>query len=171
MISSLRGTVEALGPNFALVSLGPITIKIHLPTSAQEGAVVGETVQLYTHLYMREDLLALYGFSSPQELALFEKLLSVRGVGPKVALALLSVQGGGQAQVLAQIPGIGNKTAQRLILELKGRLAAAPDSELEAALSALGYSPSEAAHAASSLAPNLPLEEKVRRALQTLDSR
>jgi Holliday junction DNA helicase RuvA len=151
-------------------------------------------VLLHTHLYVREDIISLYGFSTPQEMALFEQLITVSGIGPKVTLALLTTLDPGQlataimssnADLLSQVPGIGKKTAGRIILELKGKFEKGwegeiipsgitqADSDAIAALTALGYSVREATQALSSIqaTEGTSIEEKIRRALQQLAKR
>jgi Holliday junction DNA helicase RuvA len=150
---------------------------------------VGQPVELFTHLYVRESELALYGFLTEEELALFKLLLSISGVGPKVALALLgtiSPEALRQAVVqeepglLSRVPGIGPKTARSIIFHLKDKLipigaGAAPllsdaDAEVIAALTGLGFSLVEAQAALQSLPrdDDLPIEERVRQALAYL---
>jgi len=147
---------------------------------------VGQPVELFTHLHVRENELALYGFLTEDELTLFKVLLSISGVGPKVALALLgtvSPEALRQAVVqeepglLSRVPGIGPKTARAIIFHLKDKLIpigaeATPllsdaDAEVIAALTGLGFSLVEAQAALQSLPPNedLPIEERVRQAL------
>ncbi|MCX7912921.1 MAG: Holliday junction branch migration protein RuvA, partial [Dehalococcoidales bacterium] len=150
-------------------------------------------VKVYTHLHVRDDNIALYGFSTPEALWLFETLLGVTGLGPKLSLALLSTLSpeqivtaitSGTAEMLDMVPGIGRKVADRIILELKGKIGAGwafrtpmqadtANSDVLAVLTSLGYSASEALKAMSSLPrdPNLTLEEKVRLSLQYLGKR
>jgi len=157
-----------------------------MPASTLESlGAIGDEVHLYTHLHLREDNVALYGFASTEELELFRLLISVSGVGPKSALAMLSAINPGQlataiatgnVDLLCQVPGVGKKTASRLALELKGKLErfragalmVGGDAEVIAALTSLGYSSAEAASAVATLpdSPELTIEEKVRLALQ-----
>lgn len=151
---------------------------------------LGDEVHLYTHLHIREDNVALYGFASTEELELFRMLISVSGVGPKIALAMLSAMNPGQlamaiatgnVDILCHVPGVGKKTASRLTLELKGKLEgfwvgapmAAGDAEVVAALTSLGYNAAEAASAVASLpdSTELSMEERVRLALQYFAAR
>lgn len=188
MIAGLRGKLEARGADYAIVNVGGVSFQVHVPTStlARLG-VMGEEVHLHTHLYIREDVMALYGFASPEELELFQMLITVSGVGPRLALALLSALNpdrlalaiaNGNADLLTEVPGIGKRMAERLVVELKGKLEgwagaiAAPVSasnvEVVAALRSLGYTASEAASAVASLPddPELSTEDKIRLALQ-----
>jgi Holliday junction DNA helicase RuvA len=146
----------------------------------------GAHAELHTHLHVREDDLSLYGFATLDELELFEKLLSVSGIGPRVALGVLSAAppnviataiSQGNLDVLTGIPGIGKKTAQRMVLELKGKVELGGeleelsplDQEVAATLINLGYSAAEAQRAARASAPSgATLEERLRAALQYL---
>jgi Holliday junction DNA helicase RuvA len=189
MIAGLSGKLEARGTDYAIVNVGGVSFQVHVPTSTLTSlGAIGEEVYLHTHLYIREDNMALYGFASPEELELFQMLITVSGVGPRMALALLSAMNperlaqaiaSGNADLLTEIPGIGKRMANRLVVELKGKLegwagavAAAPvqasNAEVVAALRSLGYSASEAASAVASLPddPDLSTEDKIRLALQ-----
>ena len=188
MIARLRGKLEARGEDYVIVDVGGIGFKVRVPTSLLDQlGDVGSPVELFTHLHVRENELALYGCATEDELALFEQLLTVSGIGPKAALSILSALAPdtlrlaiaqGQVDVLTRVPGIGKKTAQRLVLDLKGKLdlaalmAEAPtispaDAEVIAALTGLGYSVSEAQAALRSLPEaEMDLEEKIRLALR-----
>ncbi|HEY83410.1 MAG TPA: Holliday junction branch migration protein RuvA [Dehalococcoidia bacterium] len=188
MISSLQGKVEALGTDWAVVNVGGIGFQVYMPTSTLSSlGAIGSEVRLYTHLHLREDNVALYGFASPEELSLFQTLTSVSGLGPKMALAMLSAMSleqlvtaiaTGNADILTTIPGIGKKVAHRIVLELKDKIGAGwiitpatqlaqENTEVLAALTSLGYSTAEAAKAIATLPPSsdLSLEEKIKLAL------
>ncbi|MGD0352113.1 MAG: Holliday junction branch migration protein RuvA [Dehalococcoidia bacterium] len=191
MIVALEGILESRGIDSAVVKVGPLSLLVSVPgsTLARIGTV-GDKVRLHTHLYVREDIIALYGFASADELALFQNFISVSGIGPKAALAFLSTLNveqlasaivGGNVDLLTQVPGIGKKMAGRVVLELKGKLekgwagAVTPaltpeDADVVAALTTLGYSLKEATQAVAGLpnAEELDLEEKVRLALRQL---
>lgn len=195
MIASIQGILESgASPDTTgvVVNVGGVSLLVHVPASTMESlGGIGGRVRLYTYLYFKEDNLALYGFSSPEERELFQMLIGVERVGPRGALSMLSAMRGESlakaiasedVERLTQAPGVGKKLAARLILELKGKLekrwgAALPqpqeDSDVLSALISLGYSPAEARAALSNLAPspNLPLEERIRLALQHLGSR
>ena len=193
MIATLEGVLEYRGVDSAIIKVGGVGFQVHIPSSSlSKLGAIGDNVSLYTHLYLREDNLSLYGFASSEELALFKNLISVSGVGPKVALSLLSGLSveqlamaitGGNAELLSQVPGIGKKVASRIVIELRGKLerewkeAALPlapeDADAIAALTSLGYSLREATQAVSSLpdSKELSLEEKVKMALQQLAGR
>jgi len=192
MIAGLHGKLESLGDDGAVIDVNGIAFQVYMPTSALASlGKVGDEVRIHTHLHLREDNVTLYGFVSTDELRLFQTLLGVSGLGPKLALAMLSAMttdklvmaiAGGSADMLKIVPGVGKKVAERVILELKDKVGAgwitAPGVELAegnvevaAALTSLGYSASEAARAVASLPhddPNLSLEEKIRLALQSL---
>ena len=194
MIVAIEGILESRGVDSVVVKVGPLNLLVSIPGSTiGRIGTVGDKVHLYTHLYVREDIIALYGFASADELALFQNFISVSGIGPKAALSFLSTLNveqlasaivSGNVDLLTQVPGIGSKTAGRVVLELKGKLekgwagaitpALTPDdADVVAALTTLGYSLREATQAVAGL-PNtkeLDLEEKVRLALKQLAAR
>jgi len=188
VIASLKGKLQAIGGDWAIVDVNGIGFRVFMPTSTLSTlGAKGEEVELHTHLYLREDNATLYGFATPEELGLFQTLISVSRLGPKLALAMLSAMSveklamaiaTGSADLLAEIPGIGKKTAHRLILELKekigaGWLAAPPpefteeNADVLSALTTLGYSAREATHAVATIPPDqeLTLEERIKLAL------
>ncbi|MFQ5997360.1 MAG: Holliday junction branch migration protein RuvA, partial [Dehalococcoidales bacterium] len=134
MISSLHGRVESIGSDWAIINVGGIGFQVYMPTSTLSTlGAIGKEVQLYTHLHLREDNATLYGFASSEELTLFQTLIGVTGLGPKMALGMLSgmsveqlvtaIATGG-ADLLTVIPGIGKKVANRIVLELKEKIGA-----------------------------------------------
>jgi Holliday junction DNA helicase RuvA len=182
MIGSVRGRVVARGTDHVVVDVSGIGYKVFVPRQPER-----EEVLLHTHHVVREDGQFLFGFSSRDELALFEMLISVSGVGPKAALALLSVSrpgdlaaaiAAGDTAALARAPGVGKKTAERVIVDLRSKVAKVGDGGLPggaqveddavAALLALGYSASEAASALRGVPPATAAatEERVRMALR-----
>ena len=188
MIASLRGTLEALNPDSAVISVGGVGFQVFMPVSTLLTlGGLGEEVRVHTHTHVREDAILLYGFASEEDLKLFDMLLNVSGVGPKVALSMLSALSveqivsaiaGGSEELLTSVPGIGKKLAGRLILELKDKIKTGwtgakvvpvgeGDGEVVSALLGLGYSASEASRAVASLPSDkkLSLEEKVKQAL------
>jgi Holliday junction DNA helicase RuvA len=190
MIATLEGILEYRGDDSVIINVGGIGFRVYVPAStlSQLGAVKGR-VSLYTHLHVREDNISLYGFASSEELTLFKSLISVTGIGTKLALALLSALNperlvmaiiSGDIDLLSQTPGIGKKMASRLVVELKGKLEKdwkevalplAPErADVIAALTGLGYSVMEATKAISRLpdSEGLSLEEKVKMALQQM---
>lgn len=191
MISALEGTIVNRGTNSVVLKAGPVSLVLNVPGSTlSRMGPIGSEIMLHTHLYVREDNISLYGFFSHHELLLFEQLINVSGIGPKVALSLLSNLNteqlisaivSGNADLLSQVPGIGKKTAGRIILELKSKLEKGwegeimpaigqADADVVAALTGLGYSIKEATQAVSNVsqAEGMPLEDKVRQALQKL---
>jgi holliday junction DNA helicase RuvA len=183
MISSLRGKVVARMLDGVVLDVNGVGYRVQTTLRALRKAASGEEVTLDTYLHVREDALQLYGFAEPVERELFEHFLSVSGVGPKVALAILS--GSTPADLrraialedttrFVAIPGIGKKTAERVVLELKEKigpvdeLPGAPEHELVArdALVELGYSVVEAERALASTDPGAAPEERVRQALR-----
>ena len=189
MIASLHGKLESLGSDWANINVGGIGFQVYMPTSTLSiMGTIGEEVQVFTHLQLKEDNATLYGFASADELRLFQTLISVSGLGPKLALAMLSVMSverltmaiaAGSVDLLTVVPGIGKKVANRLILELKEKIGAgwvtAPAAQLAeenidvlAVLTSMGYSVSEATQAVATLplSSDLSLEEKVKQALQ-----
>jgi Holliday junction DNA helicase RuvA len=191
MIIALEGILESRGLDVAVVRIGSLSLEVRVPSStlSRLGAV-GDRVYVHTHLYLREDNIAIYGFASAEELGLFKHLISVSGIGPKAALGLLSMFSpdqlasaiiSGNVDLISQVPGIGKKTAGRIVLELKGKLEKGwgeivvpalvqEDADVVAALTSLGYSLREATQAVSSLpaSKGMDLEERVRLALQRL---
>ncbi len=165
MIVQLKGTLISKRPPLLAVDVSGVGYEVEAPLSVfDQLPAAGEPVTLLTQMIVREDSQTLYGFSRESDRALFRELLKVSGVGPRLALAILSGVSGndfalmveaGDAKALTRLPGIGKKTAERLILEMRGRLpeqeggggvAATGDAaaEARAALAALGYSSAEA---------------------------
>ena len=195
MIASIEGVVGAVGADFVVIEVGGIGYRVHAAPAILVGATPGSRLKLFTHHLVREDQQALFGFRSVEDLGFFELLLTVTGVGPRVALSIvgsrptpdlqLAIMQQDQA-VLVSIPGIGRKLAERIIFELKEKVAAAGvaaaatsvagagpgEGEVVAALQALGYSLSEARQASRAAMPELEttssLEDRVKAALRTL---
>ena len=178
MISRLRGTVAARTATGVVVDVGGVGYLV--AATPRVAARVGEETTVETYLHVRDDALQLYGFASADERELFELLLGVSGVGPKVALAIVS--GSTPADLrraiaredtarFEAIPGIGRKTAQRVVLELKekiGAVTAAPTATLARdALVELGYTVVDAERALAGVDESLPVEEQVRQALRS----
>jgi len=187
MIASLQGKVAANRDGYLVLVVNNIGYKIYVP-DATLGFTIGDELFLHTYLVVREDSLTLYGFQKDTERAVFETLLSISGVGPKVALAILSTLttdslhnavATERPEILTRVPGIGKKTAQKILFELKDKLKvgleAAPvavfddvNNDVIDSLVALGYSIVEAQSAIASIPPDAPdnLEERLRLALQ-----
>ena len=197
MIASVHGEVGAVTADSVVIEVGGIGYRVFAAPSILADARPGSKLKLHTYHLVREDQQALYGFRSSEELGFFNLLLTVTGVGPKVALAIvgsrptadlqLAIMAQDQA-VLVSIPGIGKKLAERVIFELKEKVAAAgvaaaaslsggrggeaTEGEVVAALQALGYSLSEAREASrlaiAETGVGSDLEERVKAALRTL---
>jgi Holliday junction DNA helicase RuvA len=188
MIATLRGEIIQIEDTALILEVGGVGLRVAVPAPLRGRTRVGEVLLLYTHLVVREDALTLYGFESQAERELFTILLGVDGVGPKVALSVLSTMTidsiqravfAEEADVLSRVPGVGRKTAQKMALHLKDKLKpidalatvaamSDKDSEVLAALTALGYSVVEAQSAIQSLPRDAPddTEERLRLALQ-----
>lgn len=193
MIAMLRGTVASLTAGQVVLDVNGVGYLVRVPVGARIGAT-GSEVTFHTHLAVREDAMDLYGFTSTADRDLFQLLLSVSGVGPKLALSAVDTLGadGIRAAVIAEdiagltaIPGVGKKGAQRLVLELRNKIGAMPTSgsdalpgsrvtadsprgEARQALSALGYAAAEVEHALRDLSADAPAEEQIRLALRGL---
>ncbi len=192
MIGRLAGRLAEKNPPRLLVDVGGVGYDVDVPMSTFYNLpALGEPVMLLTHFVVREDAQVLYGFLTPAERETFRELLKVAGVGPRTALAVLSGLGVGElAQAvtrqeggrLVKVPGIGKKTAERLLLELRGRLgpdlalpasAQAPSDaqgDIQQALIALGYSERDAVAACRALPAGISVAEGIRSALKALGS-
>jgi Holliday junction DNA helicase RuvA len=182
VIARLTGIPVSRTADGIVLDVGGVGYLLRVTDRAHKKAKEGREVTLETYLHVREDLLQLYGFAEPAERQLFEQLLSVSGVGPKVALLIVSGSTPGELRksiVLGDttrflaIPGVGKKTAERVVLELKEKLGleqvvpeGAPDFVARDALVELGYSAVEAERALAGTDPELPPEERVRQALR-----
>lgn len=189
-VARLRGVVEEKGDDWAIVAVGGVGLLASVPATTADALAIGLPASLFTHLHVREDALTLFGFTTRDDLVLFEQLISVSGIGPRVALGLLSALdyphltaaiASGHVDALRKVPGIGQKTAERLVLELRDKVTPPPagvdapapppasgaDAEVVAALMGLGYSQSEASSAADRLPKDsdLPIEDRIRLAL------
>lgn len=188
MISSLLGELQQKEDNSLMVAVGGVGLRVAVPKGLAERLNIGEKVFLHTHLIVRENDLSLYGFESAEDRKLFTTLLGVDGVGPKVALSVLSTLTidaiqraifSDEPELLSRVPGVGKKTAQKMALYLKDRLKpddalarvaamSDADSEVLAALTALGYSVVEAQSAIQSIPKDASkdVEDRLRLALQ-----
>ena len=188
MIATLRGEISQIEETALILEVGGVGMRVFVPSPLRTRLKAGEVVLLFTHLVVREDALTLYGFESQADRELFNTLLGVDGVGPKVALSVLSTMTldaiqraifADEADVLSRVPGVGKKTAQKMALHLKDKLKPTDalsrvasmsdtDGEVLAALTALGYSVIEAQTAIQSIPKDAPddVEERLRIALQ-----
>lgn len=191
MVRTVRGTVTVRQRDLLVVDIGGpsggIGLKLYVPEPTAARFQEGAAVLLHTYLQVREDSLTLFGFESEDELSIFELLLTVSGVGPKVALSTLSTLSpdalrlalaNGEPAVIARVPGIGKRTAEKIVVELKGKIKppatgiealaqlSAADAEVIDALVALGYSIVEAQRAVQSLPKDVAgIEDRLRLAL------
>ena len=190
MIGSVRGSVLERSPTGeVLVEVGGVGYRVLVPMSAVPSLGPGAGAFLFTHLHVRDDALVLYGFPTREERDTFEVLVGATGVGPKLALAILSVHSPAalrrvliddDVDALTLVPGVGKRTAQRLLVELKARLdvpdfeaveAAAPPTaraEVRGALAGLGYEPDEIRDVLAQLEADGPVEDLLRDALKLL---
>jgi len=201
MIASVRGTVAALGPDGAVVEVGGVGLAVSCSPGTLARLRVGESARLATSLVVREDSLTLYGFADDDERALFELLQTANGVGPKLAQTMLAVHPPRELRraiatsdfaSLTQVPGIGRKGAERIVIELRDRIGSIDGSDsavhvggavaavapwrdqLAHALAGLGFSGKEAAEAVDVAAADLPAGEQpdvsalLRRSIQLL---
>lgn len=196
MIYSVNGTVDLIEPNLAVIDCGGVGYACRTTANTLSQLKIGEKAKLLTYLSVREDAVELFGFYDAAELNCFRMLISVSGVGPKAALSILSGMtpqafalcvASGDSKTLTNAPGIGRKTAERIVLELKDKVSkqdvaagvkgsavpivAAPSNtyaEAVSALMVLGYSNGEAASALSGLDPSAPSDELIRAGLKKL---
>ncbi|MCH8184884.1 MAG: Holliday junction branch migration protein RuvA [Chloroflexi bacterium] len=185
LISSIQGTLERLGPDWADVSVGGVTFRVCVPSSAVDQlGRLGDQTRLFTSLQVREDSLTLYGFPTEDARIAFDVLIGISGVGPRLAVSVLSrvspeslavAVANSDVDAFIAVPGVGKKTASRIVLELKGKLEGdwavvlrgTGSDEVIDALNALGYSLAEARDAVSRLGAGngASVEERVREAL------
>ncbi len=193
MIASISGVISQVRSDSLVVMVSGIGLRVFVPRTVLELAAGGiQRVNLYTHLHWRDNDIALYGFSTEGELELFELLLGVSGVGPRLGLAILSTLSPDlltaavareESAVLERVPGVGKKTAQRIMFQLREKMPvdqlpvgisglADVDTEVIAALTALGYSVVEAQTAVQHLPrdSSLAIEDRIRATLSFLGS-
>ena len=186
MIDRLSGALVVKRGDLVVVDVGGVGYRVGMtPRTIAELPGIGQDIVVHTHLYVREDQMALYGFDGSDERDLFQLLLGASGVGPKLALAILATLPPNQLQhavlsedagALTAVPGVGKKTAQKLILDLRSRLdlpeaelaPSSPISQVREALEGLGYQPSEIRDALSGLEEGDTVEAMLRTALQRL---
>ncbi len=191
MFYYLKGTAVHKGENFLVLDVAGVGFKVFTSGATLSKASLNLDFTVYTYTYVREDAFDIFGFSSQDELAFFEKLLSVSGVGPRLALAILSTHSAQElvmailtsdSKKISRAPGVGVKLAQRIILELKDKLG---DNEVEEAIAskgtpsenasealyallALGYGEAEAKRALSAVGNTQSVEATIKKALQNL---
>ena len=182
MIASLSGRVQEIGEDNAVIGVGGVGLLVYLPAPLVHSLRIGEQVSLFTHLVVREDALTLFGFETQDARQAFNLLLGVNGVGPRLALAILSTLEveairravfHEQSEVFVRVPGVGKRTSQKILLHLQDRIPAAPglepvaamsdvDTEVLEALTSLGYSVVEAQAALQAIPRDTPAEVEVR---------
>ena len=187
MIAFVEGEVVSIDADSAVVQAGGVGYRVFSGPGTLSSLREGEKARLYTHHLVREDQQALFGFDSPEELAFFELLMTVSGVGPRLALAIVGAHAvtrlqlaivTGDLDLLTSVSGVGRKTAQRIALELREKMHAAgvavgpgdsSDSDVVAALESLGYTANEARRAAGNVAgTDAGLDARIKAALQEL---
>jgi len=187
MISRINGRIVEIETDSLVIDVGGVGLEVHAPADLCGGAEMGKTISLNTYLVVRENELSLYGFSSREEREFFTLLIGVNGVGPRLALAVLSTLTPNairravfaeQAEVFSRVPGVGKTTAQKIQLHLKNKIKDVDglesvaamddiDTEVIGALTALGYSIVEAQAALQSIPKDAPrdVEQRLRLAL------
>lgn len=186
MISMLKGKVEFLGNGFVILNVNDVGYKVSVPANIIAEAKIGDEKTLYTYTHVKEDILALYGFLTYNDLAFFEQLISVSGVGPKAGLNIISVAplekikqsiSKQDPAILYSVSGIGKKTAEKIVIELKNKLGVLAEGnifanssetdEVVGALEGLGYARSEIQKALSSIGEG-NVEQRLKEALKVL---
>lgn len=182
MIASLSGRVQEIYADSLVVEVGGVGLQVFVPAPTRDNCHPGENVSLHTHLVVREDSLTLFGFETKEGREFFNLLLGVNGVGPRLALSVLSVLSpdairravfNEQADILGRVPGVGKKTAQKILFHLQDRIPGVAgfeqvsavsdvDAEVLGALTALGYSVVEAQAALQSLPRDTPEDVEIR---------
>ncbi|MBS21728.1 MAG: Holliday junction branch migration protein RuvA [Chloroflexi bacterium] len=190
LISAVTGRLTSKGPEYLDIEVSGITLRISTPTTTVENVGdIGETIKILTSLQMRQDSITLYGFISENDRNAFDTLITISGVGPRLALAILSTFDAASlasavsaenVNAFKSVSGVGTRTANRILLELKGKMEdswSIPTDSTEVddvfdSLTALGYSVQEAREAISSInSPDLTIEEKIRMALEHITNR
>jgi len=188
MIASITGEVLEIGEDFLVVGIGGLGLRVFVPAPLADRMEIGEKIFLHTHLVVREDSLTLYGFDTGEIRHFYTLMLGVNGIGPRTALSVLSILSpdairravvNEQADVFSRVPGVGRKTAQKILLHLQGRISGEGlleptsrmsdvEAEVLSALTALGYSVVEAQAAIQAIPRDAPqeVEERLRMALQ-----
>lgn len=186
MLAYLKGKIKHKS-EYIILEVNNLGYKIYVPTNILAKAKVGQELEVFTHQYVKEDALELFGFAEYPTMRFFEELISVSGIGPKTGLAVLAQFKIDEVKksiinddpsLLTRVSGIGKKTAERLILELKGKVDVLPDKNYQStqtvdedaadALISLGYTKGEAMKALASLDQKLSVEDKIKQALKNL---
>lgn len=181
MISWLMGEVVRVEPDSLVLATSGVGYQVAVTSKLVGAARTGSSLELHVHTHVREDALALYGFSSLEELRVYKELIAVTGLGPKIAMAVLGAMSPDELREavasqdldrLCEVPGVGKRMAQRISLELAGKLGPVADAsfgEVREALVGLGYTPAEVREALERIGDDeAPVEVKVKRALKEL---
>lgn len=189
MIGFLKGKVELKDATTLIIDVNGVGYKATVAADVLSSAVLGSQIKIYTYTYVREDVLELFGFSSAEDLKLFERIITVQGIGPRSAINIFSVGNResiieavikGDVDFFTQVPRLGRKNAQKLIIELRGKLGSLEDLDLSqetdgqsievlSALKGFGFSAKEAREAIKNIDKKIEgVEEKVRLALKYL---
>ncbi|MCL5113539.1 MAG: Holliday junction branch migration protein RuvA [Patescibacteria group bacterium] len=189
MIGSLKGKVELKDATTLIIDVNGVGYKVTVAADVLGSAVLGSQIKIYTYTYVREDVLELFGFSQAEDLKLFERIISVSGIGPRSAINIFSVGNReniieavikGDVEFFTQVPRLGRKNAQKIIIELRGKLGSLEDLDLSqetdgesievlSALKGFGFSAKEAREAIKNIDKKIEgVEEKVRLALKYL---
>ncbi|MGB9358793.1 MAG: Holliday junction branch migration protein RuvA [Acidimicrobiia bacterium] len=189
MIGRLRGSLASVHGETVIVDVGGVGYEVAVTSRTfLELPSLGSEIVLHTHLHVREDQMALFGFTAADDRNLFRLLLGTSGIGPRVGLAILATMSADDLRrvvatddvaALTSVPGIGKRTAQKLLLELRPKLEvpdgdlqlSGPLSEVRSALEGLGYQPDEISVALRELPPDLPVAEMLRESLRVLGKR
>ena len=191
MIVSISGLIKKVGNNYLVINVGGVGVRVFVPRTVLENNVgVGRSINLHTHFLIRENEMALYGFESEEDLSIFELLLEVNGIGPKVAIAILSTLSPEllknaiireEPAVLQRVPGVGKKTAERILFQLKDKMGvpagataipfvADVDSDVIEFLTGLGFSIVEAQTALQHIPRDIKeINDRLQHALRYLD--
>ena len=187
MIAKIRGKIDSIGTGYAIVDVGGIGYKVFM-TAYLLGKLSGKKeVELFIHTHVREDILSLYGFSNKEEHDMFELLISISGIGPKAAIGILTIADpktisasvlNEDPSILTKVSGVGKKTAERVILELKSKIAdissgekfsATQDSEVIEAITSMGYTVQESRDALKAIPKGIDdVGEKIKQTLKIL---
>jgi Holliday junction DNA helicase RuvA len=192
MISSVHGTITEITNDYVVIEVGGMGLKIHATKTTCKQVKMGDRILLYTYLVVREDLLSLYGFESNEERDLYSMFLGVSGIGPKTSMSIISTLHPdtirraileNQVDVFSRVPGIGKKSAAKILLQLQGKIPAEAfsqggpisgdvDTRVFEALASLGYSVVEAQSAIQSIPKDTPceVEERLMQALKYFSS-
>ncbi|MDH5606336.1 MAG: Holliday junction branch migration protein RuvA [Anaerolineae bacterium] len=192
MISHLNGRIADIEEDGLVIELGGIGLKVHVPAALRQESKPGNVVSLFTHMVVRETELSLYGFPTKEERHFFEMLIGVSGIGPRLGLAALSTLNPNairravlneQSEIFSRIPGVGKKTAQKILLHLQDKITSVDglepiaamddvDGEVMAALTSMGFSVVESQAALQFIPKDAPkdIEERLKLALQYFSS-